>query len=93
MKLENYEQHPERVWVCEECGCAFADEELRRAVANSGGYHPCKDDPDKFCESFLMPYMPEGDDPSRMSEATKGITRAAQTIIERAKDREAGEKP
>ncbi len=49
-----------RLWVCDECGHIFADEELRTDDEVTG--HTCKQHPcrkSQQCESHLEPYMPD----------------------------------
>lgn len=59
---EETSENPYRIFVCEECDCVFADEEIRRDMATNKWGHSCK--AKKFkkevrCESHLESYMPE----------------------------------
>ena len=59
---ENTPENPSRIFVCEECCCVFADEEIRRDIATNKWGHLCKAKNYKKevrCESHLDPYMPE----------------------------------
>jgi hypothetical protein len=50
-----------RLWVCEECGHIFTDEEIRNGIKKGWG-HPCKSHPchkGQRCESHLEPYLPD----------------------------------
>jgi len=49
-----------RIWVCEDCGHIFFDDEARGFDVSVWG-HPCKQDCKKKqrCESHLEPYLPE----------------------------------
>jgi rubrerythrin len=50
-----------RIWVCDECGHIFTDEEARDDESKGWG-HSCKSHPHRKgqrCESHLEPYLPE----------------------------------
>ncbi len=64
--INNLTPHEWRIWVCDECGHIFTDEEIRKdELANdkAGGWgHVCKSHPcrkGQRCESHLEPYMPD----------------------------------
>ncbi len=59
--INDLTSHEWRIWVCEECGHIFADEEIREDITKDWG-HPCKSHPcrkGQRCESHLEPYMPD----------------------------------
>ena len=59
--VENAPPNEYRIWVCEECGHIFSDEEIRED-SEVGWGHACKSHPcrkGQRCESHLEPYMPE----------------------------------
>ena len=64
MKLDAYKPDVERVWVCQECGHAFADEELRIDYAEGIWGHICGEKGTR-CEAFLVPHMPEPENTER----------------------------
>jgi hypothetical protein len=49
-------ENPERIWVCEECLCAFTDSEAR---ADKAWGHICKLHSGDYCESHLESYLPD----------------------------------
>ena len=55
--IENTLANQYRIWVCEECGYIFTDEEARNEQKSWG--HPCNQFKNKRCESHLEPYVPE----------------------------------
>jgi len=62
--IENVPPNEYRIWVCEECGHIFADEEIRKDREDNEGVwgHACKSHPcrkGQRCESHLEPYKPE----------------------------------
>lgn len=57
----NHPENPHRIWVCQDCDHFFADEEIRRDIADGLLVHTCKCHPvrkGQFCESHLESYMP-----------------------------------
>ena len=59
--VENAPPNDFRIWVCEECGYIFTDEEIRDDEPKGWG-HSCKSHPyrkGQRCESHLEPYMPD----------------------------------
>jgi len=57
--IENTPAYKFRIWVCEECGHLFTDEEIRN---DTGMGHDCKSHPcrkGQRCESHLEPYVPD----------------------------------
>jgi hypothetical protein len=61
--VENSKPNEYRIWVCEECGQVFTDEELRKDAEEGGWGNPCKMHPRSKkpwrCESHLEPYTPD----------------------------------
>lgn len=60
--VENTPPNEYRIWVCEECGRIFTDEEIRKNAEEGGWGHPCKQRNYKKeirCESHLEPYLPD----------------------------------
>ena len=60
--VENTQEDPERIWVCTECDCVFADDTIRKDVETGEWGHKCKSNPRKTndrCESHLEPYVPD----------------------------------
>ena len=58
--IENTLSKEDRLWVCEECGHIFSDDEAR--LAFDGWGHKCKSHPcrnGQRCESHLEPYIPK----------------------------------
>lgn len=57
--IEDTKPNSKRIWVCDECDCAFTDDELRADDKEAFG-HFCKQNPQMKvrCESHLEPYMP-----------------------------------
>ena len=50
----------ERIWVCEECFCAFKDDTIRKDLKKRLCGHIChKDGRYSRCESHLEPYTPD----------------------------------
>lgn len=58
--VENTPPNKYRIWVCDECGHIFTDEEIRQDIEQGWGHacksHPCRKG--QRCESHLEPYMP-----------------------------------
>ena len=57
-------ENSERIWVCEECDCAFPDSEIRADATDGKWGHRCKALKGKVknpvsCESHLEPYTPD----------------------------------
>lgn len=64
--VENKQDNPYRIWVCEECNCVFADETLRRDLCEGKWGHACKArkyNASDRCEAHLEPYMPDENKP------------------------------
>ena len=60
--MKKLPENATRIWVCEECGHTFADEEIRRDSALGLWGHACKSHPfhkGQRCESHLVPCLPE----------------------------------
>lgn len=59
--VEDTQENPERVWICDECGAAFPDEEARRDCASGEWGHCCKQNPRARkpwrCEGHLEPFV------------------------------------
>ena len=61
--VENTSPNKCRIWVCEECGHIFTDDECRAEEELWG--HDCKSHPyrkGKRCESHREPYIPESEE-------------------------------
>jgi hypothetical protein len=60
--VENSKPNEYRIWVCDECGHVFQDDEARGFDTGTEG-HPCKQNCKSIwrCESHLEPYMPDMD--------------------------------
>lgn len=61
--VENTPPDETRIWVCDECGHLFTDDDVRSDYENHNGWgHPCKSHPvrqGQRCESHLEPYIPD----------------------------------
>ncbi len=60
--VENTPPNEYRVWICEECGHIFTDEDIRKDEESGVWAHICKQHPcrkSQRCESHLEPYVPE----------------------------------
>ena len=58
--VQNLSPNEYRIWVCEECGYIFTDDEIRKdeEVNEDLWGHKCERKHCR-CESHLEPYMPE----------------------------------
>jgi len=62
--IKNAKPNEHRIWVCDECGHLFTDDEIRQDKKDNQEIwgHICKSHPirkGQRCESHLEPYMPE----------------------------------
>lgn len=60
--MKDRHPNPNRIWVCQECGHVFSDDEIRKDIASGAWGHACKHHPcrkGQRCESFLIAMLPE----------------------------------
>lgn len=58
--IKNTEPNEHRIWVCEECGLFFTDDEMRKK--DNLEFHTCKAYPirkGQRCEAHREPYLPD----------------------------------
>ena len=60
--IDNTKPNKYRIWVCDEGGHIFLDNEIREDITNGCCGHTCKEHPyrkGQRCESHLKSYLPE----------------------------------